>query len=163
MAKINQLKLQENVNNVLLNAIKNSVESKVALYANKKDKNGLFSPFLFGEFLFWEDGVLPKISKVVDTINHFNSMPNGIELDGARLRIFVIPFNNENTEAQNIRCYLTTDDKKFSQPVLRAEKAPKSDNQKLSDRLAKILADFDKVLSKADQALLTEMAERYKA
>lgn len=159
---INLLKEKKDVNNVLLNAIKSGVESRVALYATKKNRNGLFSPFLFGEFLFWEGENLPKISEVVDTINHFNSI-GGITIDATNFFIFVIPYDDKNKETQKVRCYLTADKNKFSEPKQGSERSPKSDNKKLSDRLAKIITDFGKVLSEADKASLKAMAERYKA
>ena len=161
--KINQLKVKKDVNNVLFNAIKFAVESRVALYS-KKNRNGLFSPFLFGEFLFWEGSALPKVTEVIDTINHFNATDSGaVMVDGSRLFIFVIPFDDKNKETQRVRCYLTTDPLKFSTPKQGVEKTPRSTNQKLVDRLTKVIKDFGQTLNKADQALLKEMVERYKA
>lgn len=112
MAKINMLKKVADVDQPLLNAIKNSVESKITFNA-KKNKNGLFSPFLFGEFLFWEGKALPKINKVIDCINHFNAL-GGVKMEGKALRIFVIPWDESQKAPQQLRCFLTVENSKFS-------------------------------------------------
>ena len=161
MAKINILKEMADIDQPLLNAIRASVESKIALNTNKKNKNGLFSPFLFGEFLFWQGKALPKINKVVDTINHFNAL-GGAEWQGKTLFIFIIPYDDKNKDPQNLRVYLTTENLKFSVVKEPTKKSAPTDKSRLVSRLEKITKDFTKILSDKDKKILIEMIENYK-